>query len=344
MSVIHGLFSKWPENTGFHTYYNRAKGAMIDGFIDFSYMGVGSCILGYADPDVNKTVKMIIDRGSMSTLNCFEENILFEMFQSFNPWMKSVRFAKCGGDAVHIAYKVASYFRGTKKYVSNGYCGWQLSHFDRSVEMENCHRIGFDSVEELKAVPDDIDIYIIELARSELVSKEYAEVLKEKTKNKILIIDEITSGFRWMTGGIHGLYGIKPNFAVYGKAIANGYPLAVVCGDDMMNMVKNDVFISSTQYTERIGMSACIATLLKILRRDVVKYIHQIGKEYKDIFKFMQPKPGNGIVQIDGIDKKSTNYFYSKNILIKDRFYPSFAHNEKHLKKLRKELNKILEK
>ena len=62
----------WP------AYYEKAKGCEIwdlDGnsYIDMSYMGIGSCILGYADEDVDNAVKMAIDRGSMTTLNCPEE-------------------------------------------------------------------------------------------------------------------------------------------------------------------------------------------------------------------------------------------------------------------------------
>src|SRR5882672_9087868 len=74
------LLSKRPERLlpeQWPAYYSRAKGAELwdlDGrkLIDMSYSGVGACVLGYADPDVNEAVRAAIDGGSMSTLNCPE--------------------------------------------------------------------------------------------------------------------------------------------------------------------------------------------------------------------------------------------------------------------------------
>ena len=54
------LPEQWP------SYYSRAQGAAVwdlDGrrYFDLSNNGVGSCPLGYADPDVNAAVKEAID-------------------------------------------------------------------------------------------------------------------------------------------------------------------------------------------------------------------------------------------------------------------------------------------
>jgi len=53
------LPEQWP------SYFKKAKGCEVwdlDGnkYIDMYSMGIGSCILGYADPDVNKAVKKVI--------------------------------------------------------------------------------------------------------------------------------------------------------------------------------------------------------------------------------------------------------------------------------------------
>jgi len=67
----------WP------AYYEKAKGCEVwdlDGkkYYDFAQMGVGSCILGYADIDVDGAVTAAIHKGSMSSLNCPEEVALAE--------------------------------------------------------------------------------------------------------------------------------------------------------------------------------------------------------------------------------------------------------------------------
>src|SRR3989338_2513688 len=85
----------WP------AYYSKAKGCEVwdlDGnkYTDMSYMGIGSCILGYADKDVNLAVKRAIDGGSMSTLNAPEEVELAETLLRIHPWADMVRYARSG--------------------------------------------------------------------------------------------------------------------------------------------------------------------------------------------------------------------------------------------------------
>ena len=39
----------------------------------------------------------------------------------------------------------------------------------------------------------------------------------------VLIFDEVTSGWRLNTGGVHLIYGVSPHVAVFAKAMANGH-------------------------------------------------------------------------------------------------------------------------
>ncbi len=87
-------------------------------------MGVGFCILGYADPDVNKAVKDAIDAGSMSSLNCFEEIELAEKLVALHPWSNMARFARSGGEACSIAIRIARAATGRSKVAFCGYHGW----------------------------------------------------------------------------------------------------------------------------------------------------------------------------------------------------------------------------
>ena len=66
------LPEQWP------SYYSKALGAEIwdlngQKYVDMSYNGIGACVLGYADPEVNAAVHAVVDAGSMATLNCPEE-------------------------------------------------------------------------------------------------------------------------------------------------------------------------------------------------------------------------------------------------------------------------------
>src|SRR4051812_47691873 len=88
------LLSKRPERflpDQWPSYYSKAKGCRVwdlDGneFLDMSIMGVASCVLGYADDDVDQAVIDVIHKGSMCTLNCPEEVQLAELLCELHPW------------------------------------------------------------------------------------------------------------------------------------------------------------------------------------------------------------------------------------------------------------------
>src|SRR6266568_4286383 len=46
----------------------------------------------------------------------------------------------------------------------------------------------------------------------------------------VLIFDEVKTGFRHALGGYAAIAGVTPDLAAYGKAIANGYPIAALAG------------------------------------------------------------------------------------------------------------------
>jgi len=116
------LPDQWP------SYYSRAKGVEVwdlDGnkYIDMSYNGVGSCILGAADPDVDAAVKEVIEAGSMSTLNAPEEVELAELLCESHLWAEMVRYARCGGEAMAIAVRIARAKTRRDRVVFCGYHG-----------------------------------------------------------------------------------------------------------------------------------------------------------------------------------------------------------------------------
>jgi len=86
------LPDRWP------VYYSKAKGCHIwdlsgKKFIDMSYMGVGTNILGYSNSLVNKSVYKAISNSNVSTLNCSEEVKLAEKLINIHPWAEMVKFA-----------------------------------------------------------------------------------------------------------------------------------------------------------------------------------------------------------------------------------------------------------
>ncbi len=126
------LLSKRPEQflpNQWPSYASKAKGVEVtdlDGnkFVDMSLMGVGACVLGYADNDVNRAVKSVVDAGNMTTLNSPEEVELGELLMKLNPWAGMVRYSRTGGEAMAIAVRIARAHTGKDQVAFCGYHGW----------------------------------------------------------------------------------------------------------------------------------------------------------------------------------------------------------------------------
>ena len=118
------LPNKWP------AYFKIAKGCMVTDldnktYLDMSLMGVGTCVLGYANNQIDKAVSANMRKGNMSTLNCEEEYLLAEKLLKINKWADMVKFARTGGEANAIAIRIARAALGRKKNIAIcGYHGW----------------------------------------------------------------------------------------------------------------------------------------------------------------------------------------------------------------------------
>ena len=126
------LLSKRPEMflpENWPAYYSRAKGSQVwdlDGnaYYDMSYNGIAACILGAADPDVEEAVIAAVRAGSMSTLNPPEEVELADLLCELHPWAEMVRYARCGGEAMAVAVRIARAHTGRDRVAFCGYHGW----------------------------------------------------------------------------------------------------------------------------------------------------------------------------------------------------------------------------
>jgi glutamate-1-semialdehyde 2,1-aminomutase len=295
----------WP------SYYTKAKGCEVwdlDGnhYYDFAQMGVGSCVLGYADDDVNRAVISAIQDGAMCTLNCPEEVELAEKLISLHPWAEMVRFARTGGEACAIAIRIARAASGKSKVAFCGYHGWHdwylsanlgdSSNLDGQLlpgldplgvprELhETAIPFNYNHLNELEAIidkyPNQIGVIIMEPERGTSPAPGFLEGVRSIADKigAVLIFDEVTSGFRMNLGGIHLVRNVHPDIAVFGKALGNGYPISAIIGRRAVMESAQDTFISSTFWTERIGFTAALTTISKMEKNDVPTALVRYGK------------------------------------------------------------------
>jgi glutamate-1-semialdehyde 2,1-aminomutase len=101
----------------------------------------------------------------------------------------------------------------------------------------------------------------------------------------LLIFDEVKTGFRHGLAGYAGISGVKPDLAVYGKAVANGYPIALLGGKrQWMDWVVHPdasrrVLIAGTYNAHPVPTAAAIATLERLLMNngEVYRHVEELG-------------------------------------------------------------------
>lgn len=292
----------WP------AYFSKAKGCQVwdlDGkqYTDMCIMGIGTNTLGYGHPEVDAAVMGTVQAGNMSTLNCPEEVYLAERLVQMHPWADMVRFARSGGEANAIAIRIARAASGRDKVAVCGYHGWHdwyLSanladesgldgHLLPGLEPNGVPRnlrgtvfpFNYNNFEELSALVNEHDIGVIKMEVSRNLGPEDNFLHKVRQlateRNIVLVFDECTSGFRQTFGGLHKLYGVEPDMAMFGKAMGNGYAITAIIGRRSVMEAAQTTFISSTFWTERIGPTAALKTLDVMERMKSWELITQTG-------------------------------------------------------------------
>lgn len=385
------LLSKRPERflpNLWPAYFKKAKGVEvwdIDGnkFIDMSIMGVGTCILGYADQDVNRAVKKAIDAGSMSTLNSKEEVDLAELLLKLHPWAEMARFARTGGEAMAIAVRIARACTGKDIIAFCGYHGWSDWYLSANLAdkknldgqllpglepagVPRCLKgtaipFNYNKIEELKKIvkENNIGVIVMEPRREHEPQKDFLEEVRRIADKigAVLIFDEITSGFRMNVGGIHLLYSVWPDIAVFAKGMSNGFPMAAIIGKRKVMDAAQKTFISSTYWTENAGPTAAIATIKKLKKHNVPAYLIKVGKSIRKGWQILAKKydlkinvmaiPPLATFQFDyGEDSQALHTLFTQEMLKRGylaskNVYVSWCHKKHHIEKYLKNADEV---
>ncbi len=315
------LLSKRPENMApgqWPAYFTEAAGCEVrdlDGrrYIDMYTNGIGSCLLGYRDPDVNKAVRRRINLGSQSTLNPYDEVRLADKLCEIHPWASQARFTRTGGEAASVAVRIARATTDRSIIAVCGYHGWHdwylaanLGDGDslRGHLLPGLNPLGvprelrgttltftYNNREEFDEIiaghGDNLAAVIMEPCRHHDPAKGFLEYVRDSVHRcgSLLIFDEITIGWRLYFGGAHLKSGVNPDIAVFAKALGNGYPIGAVIGTKAAMDGANTSFISSTYWTEGIGPAAALAVLEKMERIDVPAHVSSIGNQVLEYWK-----------------------------------------------------------
>lgn len=338
----------WP------AYFSKAKGCKVwdlDGneYIDMSIMGIGTNTLGYGHPEVDDAVRRTIDAGNMSTLNCPEEVYLAEKLIELHPWADMARFARSGGEANAIAIRIARAASGKDKVAICGYHGWHDWYLSANLGDDKVlagHLLpglqpngvpeslrgtvfpfNYNNYAELEALVNEHDIGVIkmEVVRNFGPEDNFLHKVRQLATDRgiVLIFDECTSGFRQTYGGIHKMYGVEPDMAMFAKALGNGYGITATIGRREIMEAAQTTFISSTFWTERIGPTAALATLDVMARIKSWETITNTGLDVTQRWKALAAKydlsiTTNGLAALTGFGFNSANALAYKTLITQE--------------------------
>ena len=285
-------------------YFERAAGSHVfdvDGnqFIDV-LMGNGAILLGHNHPEVQEAVRSALATGLTTGVESGQTCQLAERFLSIVSTMDMVRFTNTGTEAVLHALRLARHATGRTRIAKTegSYHGWSDEAFisvwpnletagpvDSITPLPGTLGQRADIVSETIILPfNDVERSVAAIERN---AEELAAVLLEPILIDIgfiparmdylaalravcdeygivLIFDELLTGFNVAPGGVQQIHGVIPDLATYGKALANGYPIAALAGrEELMRMLepgKGPVFIG-TFNGHAVSVAAAFAAL-----------------------------------------------------------------------------------
>ena len=178
--------------------------------------------------------------------------------------------------------QIARAYTRRKKVISIGYHGWHEAH----LPSENLIDVPWGRLESLENEIDcSVAAVLMEPMRDSDNTPEHGIVgtyikmaqWMARDVGALFILDEMVTGFRWAIGGATEYLGITPDLATYGKAMANGYPLACVVGPRKIMKHAHDV--SSTFGGEGVGLAAAKATIEVYRREPVIERLWEVGRK-----------------------------------------------------------------
>lgn len=292
----------------------------VDGrrFLDLT-MGGGTVILGHGNPAVSEAVKEQVGRGTHFYGINARAIELANVVVAASPCSDRIKFATTGSEATFYCLRLARGYTGKQKVMKfegsyQGHNDYALMSTTPPLSNEpptaRPDSAGIpDAIRELVLVApfndadaackiiednaDELAAVIVEPFQRAIPPKPgFLERLRETTTRcKVLLaFDEVVTGFRLAYGGAQEFYGVIPDLAAYGKAIASGYPLAAVGGREDIMMLANParkgtaeyVYISGTLAGNVLSATASLATLAELRKPGVYDRLHALGKKFRE--------------------------------------------------------------
>ena len=281
-------------------YLERGNGCHVwdvDGneYIDY-VMALGPVIRGYAYPRINEAITKQLRKGiSLSLMHPLEVEVA-EVLTQIIPCAEMVRFSKNGADVTAAAVRLSRAYTRREKIAKCGYHGWldwSVCNTTRNKGVPEQTKnltlpFKYNQIETLEKIfsenKNEIAAVIMEPIGIEEPTDNFLKRVKDLVHENeaLLVFDEIVTGFRISLGGAQEFFGVIPDLACFGKAMANGMPISALVGKKEVMKDLEDIFFSLTFGGETLSLAASLETIKEIREKNVIKHIWDQGNKLKD--------------------------------------------------------------
>ncbi|GAA1604444.1 glutamate-1-semialdehyde 2,1-aminomutase [Kribbella hippodromi] len=280
----------------FFTHGSGARLWDVDGraYVDY-LLGQGPAFLGHGHPVVTAAVAEAVAKGMVYGAQHPLEVEAAERFVEAVGWAEQVRFGVSGTESDHAALRLARAVTGRRRVVrfAGTYHGWLdsvLIDYQRGWPAPASAGQPTDALADWLVVPyndpttladvfdrypDQIAAVILEpvMCNAGVIPAEdgFLQFVRETctTAGAVLIFDEVITGFRLGLGGAAEYYGVTPDLAVYGKALAGGWPVSALAGSaDLMSELGTGRVNHSGTFNASVMAAAAVSATLQVLTED----------------------------------------------------------------------------
>lgn len=275
-------------------------------------MALGSVAVGYGDDAINRAVLTAVASGNACGLASIAEVEVAERLCDMIPCAEQVRFLKSGGEGVAAAVRIARVATGRPTVIGCGYFGWQdwwnVGEGIPAGAHADFVEVPFDDVPALEravsAAGSSLAAVVLEPVMHRLPSPEWCVVARRLCDDAgaVLVFDEMKTGFRLAPGGYQEFAQVEPDLAIFGKAMANGFPVAAVVGRAAVMEAAAGTWISTTLAGEGVGLAATAAVLDIYAEMDVCATLARVGRQMRESVAAAIDASGLPGARVTGID------------------------------------------
>ena len=261
----------------------------------------GPNILGHQHEAVNAAALAQIATGDCLNGPTAHAVELAELMVETIPHADWALFQKNGTDATTTCVTLARAGTGRRKILVakgayHGAVPWCSLSLAGVTAEDRAHLVQFEfnDVASLEAAAaaakDDLAGILVSAFRHDLArpleapTPEFARACRRlcDQADAALILDDVRAGFRLHLGGSWEPLGVRPDLSAWSKAIANGWPLAAVTGNDRFREAATKVFVTGSFWYAGAPMAAAVATIHELHAIDGPEQMRRTGQRLRD--------------------------------------------------------------